>query len=389
MLDSPDLSNLTGEEIAALAYAEPPIHPTGLGPVIVALMCIFTILATVVVAGRVWARSWYREADQKWGADDYLAVMGFLPFIPAAVFGVLAAKYGVGARDADVNDLLKIRAREYVLMYQLLYYTSSIITKLAIGLTILRICIKRRYKYIIWTNLALMFIIAGGSTVYVLTDCQPFATHWNPALGGEFGFLVISYLGTSTQVATDWTCAITPFFVVKDLQMKRRVKISVICILGLGIFASIAALMRIIMYQYTDRRKYPDDELYNQAPLLIWSEVEGGFAIIASSLPALRKMFGKFYRDSSDRSKAKTNSPGSTKDGNTIFRTGTQLATLTPQGKSLATVTSGGHWDRLSDDSSHKHIIKQTEVRVDETGRDDIETCAEDWREEYDNRVST
>ncbi|RYP79908.1 hypothetical protein DL770_006447 [Monosporascus sp. CRB-9-2] len=258
---SPDLSNLTGEEIAALAYAEPPIQPTGLGPVTVALMYIFTILATAVVAGRVWARTWYLDVDQRWGPEDFLAVIGFLPFIPAGVFGVLAAKYGVGARDADVNELLKIRGREYVLLYELLYYTSSTITKLAIALTILRICVRRRYKYIIWTNLAIMFVVAGGSTVFVLSDCQPFATHWNPALAGDFGFLVISYLGTSTQVATDWTCAITPFFVVKDLQMKRRVKISVICILGLGIFASIAALVRIIMYQYIDLRKYPDDEL--------------------------------------------------------------------------------------------------------------------------------
>ncbi|RYP22904.1 hypothetical protein DL767_008952 [Monosporascus sp. MG133] len=371
MSHSPDLSNLTGEEIAALAYTEPPIQPTGWGPVIVALMCIFTILATVVVAGRVWARTWYLEVGQRWGPEDFLAVIGFLPFIPAGAFGVLAAKYGIGARDADVNELLKIRGREYALLFELLYYISSTITKFAIGLTILRICTRRRYKYIIWTTLAIMFVVASGT------------------IAGDPGFLVISYLGTSTQVATDWTCAITPFFVIKGLQMKRRVKISVICILGLGIFASVAALARIIMYPYMDPKKYPDDELYNHAPLIICSEIEGGFAIIACSLPAQRKMFGKFFRDSLDRSKAKTQSASSTKGGNNIFRSGTQLTSLTPQGKSLCTGTTGGQWDRLSDgDSSYTHIIKQTEVRVAESGRDGIEACGAGLREEYGNKVS-
>lgn len=73
--------------------------------------------------------------------------------------------------------------------------------------------------------------------------------------------MIISYLGTSIQVVTDWTCAITPFFIVRDLQMQRRVKISVICVLGLGVFASFAAMMRIVFYQYVDTRNYPDDEL--------------------------------------------------------------------------------------------------------------------------------
>ncbi|RYP62670.1 hypothetical protein DL770_009557 [Monosporascus sp. CRB-9-2] len=78
-----------------------------------------------------------------------------------------------------------------------------------------------------------------------------------------------------------------------------------------------------------------------------------------------------------------------TPQGTNIFRSGTQLTSLTPQGKSLATVTTGGQWDRLSDgDSSYKHIIKQTEVRVDESGRDDIEACGAEWREEYGNKVS-
>lgn len=64
----------------------------------------------------------------------------------------------------------------------------------------------------------------------------------------------------------DWSCAITPFFIVRTLQMPRRTKISVIAILGLGILASIAALMRIISYKYIDEIRYPNDHMRKHTP---------------------------------------------------------------------------------------------------------------------------
>lgn len=71
----------------------------------------------------------------------------------------------------------------------------------------------------------------------------------------------MSYIGTSVQVATDWVVAITPFFIVRDLQMNKRKKISVCAILGLGVLASFAAIMRIAMYPQTDERYYPKNNL--------------------------------------------------------------------------------------------------------------------------------
>lgn len=81
---------------------------------------------------------------------------------------------------------------------------------------------------------------------------------WAPAPDGWF---IMSYIGTSIQVATDWVVAITPFFIVRNLQMNRRKKISVCAILGLGVLASLAAIMRIAMYPQTDERYYPNDSL--------------------------------------------------------------------------------------------------------------------------------
>ncbi|KAI1046654.1 hypothetical protein LB505_011183 [Fusarium chuoi] len=53
-------------------------------------------------------------------------------------------------------------------------------------------------------------------------------------------------------MATDWACAIIPFFIVAGLQMSRRRKISVIAILGLGVSASIATCIRMPYLKYYD-----------------------------------------------------------------------------------------------------------------------------------------
>lgn len=81
---------------------------------------------------------------------------------------------------------------------------------------------------------------------------------WAPAPNGWF---IMSYIGTSIQVATDWVVAITPFFIVRNLQMNQRKKISVCAILGLGVLASFAAMMRIAMYPQTDERYHLKDNL--------------------------------------------------------------------------------------------------------------------------------
>lgn len=179
MASEPDYTAFTGEELGVLAYAQPPIKPTGLGPTIVALVWIMSILTTTVVCLRIWARTFYLDNGQKWGIEDYLCVIGYvrrsdpamgnpilaktrmltfheptqLPFVPAGALGIMGAKYGLGARDDEVNLLLKIRAREYALLYEMVYYASSTITKVAIAATILRICVKKRYKYIIWADM--------------------------------------------------------------------------------------------------------------------------------------------------------------------------------------------------------------------------------------------
>ncbi len=78
MATDSDFADFTGEELSVLAYAEPPIQPAGLGPIIVALVYVMSIITTLIVGLRIWARTVYRDSAQQWGTEDYLAVVGFV-----------------------------------------------------------------------------------------------------------------------------------------------------------------------------------------------------------------------------------------------------------------------------------------------------------------------
>ncbi|KAL6354296.1 hypothetical protein LRP88_11622 [Fusarium phalaenopsidis] len=340
-------ANLTGEETSDIAYAQSSIPSSGLGLATEVLIYILTVVCAVVIALRVYIKTWSSEASQGWRVNEYLAVTGFLPFIPASVLGALAVHYGIGSTDVylnkfEIREFLEVRGMEYPILYELTYYASSPLTKFAIAVKILHICAEKRYVYIMYGLMGVMIATNVGSL----------------QVGGRF--MNLSYIGTTVQVASDWTCAITPFFIVYSLQMPKRVKISVAAILGLGVVASIAALMRIVSYKYIDIRVYPKDHFLSQGRLLFWSLLESAFAIIACSLLSLKLFCGCRARS---MNRSTNNVSGGARPP---YRHETPLHSLTPKGQTRTTVSGKGNWDRLhDDDSSGRHIIQETTIHVD------------------------
>ncbi|KAM0255730.1 hypothetical protein ACHAQJ_005484 [Trichoderma viride] len=384
---TPEFNGLTGEQIQKLADSQSPMKPAGAGIAIQGIIYTTAILCTIVFSLRVWVRIIRREQGSTIGIDDYLAIGGFGPYLPACALGIAGTYYGVGAPDSAVNPFMKIRASELQLFYELVYFGSSTLTKFSIAFTILRICTMKRYRYALYGSMGAMALTALGALIFLFSDCRPFATRWNPKLGSCWapapqGWFIMSYIGTSVQVATDWVVAITPFFVVRSLQMDQRRKISIIVILGLGVIASLAAILRIASYPKTDERYYPKDNLVKEAQLVIWSHLEGSFATIACNLPPLKQLFKSFYKASTGRSgdRSAHMSAGAGR--------GTQLGDLAPQGQSRV-MASRNTWNRISEDddtSSKHHIIRETEVRI-ETSSFDPRDDRHDWETDVKTMV--
>ncbi|KAF4460500.1 integral membrane [Fusarium albosuccineum] len=366
--------SMTGEQIQALADALKPLQPKDLGPAVQGFAISFGVISVVVVCLRIYVRAGLSGVSPKLlGLEDYLSVLATIPQIPSVVFAVLAARYGVGCHDANIpSPMYLIRAVEYQTYWELLYFISSTIIKCAIGFTCVRLDRRKRVVIPIYVNMMVMVIVCILALAFVFANCKPFAATWNPSLGTcqkTISLQTVSYIVSAIQMATDWACAIIPFFIVAGLQMSRRRKISVIAILGLGITASIATCIRIPYLKYYDTVKYPDEIAYHLGVISITSNIECSLGIIACSLPPLRKLFNFCYGSSHEGDYKYTGG-----SGDILGSSGPGIRLDSVNGRkgtfhaSAHRVPSRARENETDDDnSSSKGIIRKTEVSVSST----------------------
>jgi hypothetical protein len=129
----------------------------------------------------------------------------------------------------------------------------------------------------------------------ILAQCEPISFYWsatrdpsqghclNPRVmaGFTYAHAVVSSIG-------DWTFGILPAFLVSELNVNIRSKISVFLLLAFANIGSIATLIRIRAIHQISASK---DFLYETFDLAIWSTVEIGIAIMAASIATYKPLF--------------------------------------------------------------------------------------------------
>ena len=160
-----------------------------------------------------------------------------------------------------------VRCAEYMLYSQVLYGVSMPLIKASVVFTLVRITTKRMYRWLLYAMQFMATVMAVVGILASLLYCRPVKAYWNPLLGTCGNFMVvvnIGYAWTAVGIITDWMCAIIPYFIVRNLQMSRRSKTTVMIILGLGAIASTATIVRAPYLQYY---LVPEDRLCECKPL--------------------------------------------------------------------------------------------------------------------------
>jgi hypothetical protein len=88
-----------------------------------------------------------------------------------------------------------------------------------------------------------------------------------------------------------------------NVQMNRRQKASIIGILGLGLFATAAALVKL---SYVSTYGRSGDWLWDSRNLTIWTCIECNIAIVAGNLPCLKPLFRTVLGSTYGRGSRKT-----------------------------------------------------------------------------------
>ncbi|KAJ5893714.1 hypothetical protein N7495_005405 [Penicillium taxi] len=333
-----------------------------------------TIFLTIAALLTYGLRVYCRISRRSWALDDWIMTVALVPFIVLTVGVIGGAFNGIGIHSTTLmlpgNEKYTTLGNKYFLIFEVGYCATIIFVKLSISMMLIRVAkghkIYLLMQYIIIAMFVVMNIIAF---IFILTNCIPIQAAWSQEAldnGGHCkpGYILanVYYACTAVNILTDWVTAFMPVPLLWNVQINRNTKISIIGLMGLGIFASLSACVRL---KYTVALTQSNDYLYGIADVVIWGFAENAVGMIVGNVATLRPLL-RILLDRKASDYKKDQSPGymsSHRTGGAGFSQTYELA-VTNQ----IITTKGNRRDSVSDADSQKEILDNFK----RPGRDDI-----------------
>ncbi|KAL0780557.1 hypothetical protein CaCOL14_001892 [Colletotrichum acutatum] len=213
-------------------------------------------LSVAVVILRIWVRA---KMVRLVGLDDYFMIAATVTIFAEMMVIIPEVQYGAGRHIQYIEP------------------KSNIVTGLHLNfvtqpLCLIALCLAKPLAFT-WD-----FSIEGGKCI--------------PQADLKFA----AFFNSSVSVLTDLLFALLPVPIMWKVQLNWKVKSAVIGVLSLGIFATIAAVIKISFLSGYGKH---GDFLFNSTDITIWTTVEICTAIIAASIPCLKPLFKAILSGSS------------------------------------------------------------------------------------------
>lgn len=96
------------------------------------------------------------------------------------------------------------------------------------------------------------------------------------------------YATSSISILVDIWILLLPVTTLLKVQRPRKEKAALVGIFSLGVFSTIASIVRLHAIRiYTES----DDPFFDSVPINLWSEVEVNIGILCASIPSLKALF--------------------------------------------------------------------------------------------------
>ncbi|KAB5563066.1 hypothetical protein GE09DRAFT_769398 [Coniochaeta sp. 2T2.1] len=190
--------------------------------------------------------------------DDWLMLISQAIFTTSCAFILLGVKSGLGHHNKALAQPAEIESLKWQALATATYILNMMFIKLSYAIFLLRLAVQKRYRWTLWAS---MFVVAVWSTVLFFWDifqCKPVRAQW------------------------DYTIPM-----IWNVKMTKQAKVIVVVLLGLGVFASVATLIRL---KFLSDLNDTDDILFAGTDAMVWTLIEPGVAIVASSLVTIRPL---------------------------------------------------------------------------------------------------
>lgn len=328
---------------------------------------------------------------KKMGVDDYLMLACQILFTAYIILQLVSIRYGNGRVFEDLTEHNASEARKYWFICGLTYEPATILLKLSIGSFLLRFTTNRVQAFIVWAVSILCIVFGVVYWFLLLLQCKPISYWWTLDLGTSGTcisselFLVYGWVAGSLNATADLIYATLPICIVWTSSWRLRAKITVSFILGIGSFAGIATLIRMIYtYSADNVYQYHGNFLYTSRTLAILSTAELGIGITTACAATLRPLFEQWFGSNGTRiqSEFKLYTVSGNKSRNSkfqIWKRGGKSNTMT--GGTTTTIT--GHetlpempelvllgTDDMKEGDIEKGMVVEMGIVVQDLGRD-------------------
>ncbi|CAJ2504619.1 Uu.00g120130.m01.CDS01, partial [Anthostomella pinea] len=144
----------------------------------------------------------------------------------------------------------------------------------------------------LWAVIGIQFVVDVGTVCISFSQCRPIEGFWDKSLQADCWDPTVQqytgYFQGSVCSAVDLFLALFPCSLFWNLNMHWKQKAFLSALMGLGIFAMVASIVKTVQLRAITQT---DDPTYAMAKLAIWWTFEAYFVLIAVSIPTIRPIF--------------------------------------------------------------------------------------------------
>ncbi|MCJ1436007.1 hypothetical protein MMC27_005385 [Xylographa pallens] len=266
---------------------------TSRGPDLLAAAWTSTSLAIIMVALRIYTRITHKNI----GWDDYMILIALALCIFGSVMVTLAVQNGFG-RHLYYLPLSELpTALKWSILAEMSAYFATYFIKLSVCFFVFRMISGaqegKMFVRILYGLMIVVTIALIASVVTLAIECIPFSDIWNltgpnrRCLPVWVQPLMVKIYG-AIGAATDIACVACPVFVVRKLQMRRRIKVSISFLVGLGLFTAGCSIAKSITADLSTL-----DSTWDLVPAAEWQLLEQNLGTVVACAPALRQLFNR------------------------------------------------------------------------------------------------
>lgn len=169
--------------------------------------------------------------------------------------------------------------------------------KTAIALTYLRVQSTKAWNVFLYSIIGIQVAYGIGNTFFILLECRPLRAAWDLSLPrssclGKTPLLVASNLGASINITTDILLSLAPLAFLHKLQRPLREKVMICLLMGMGLFASFASIMKAIVVREWGKGNTDPGAII--ISICTWTILEQFLAAFAACAPSLKLPLQKF-----------------------------------------------------------------------------------------------